>query len=668
MVKSIGHPKRRVGRPKSKPSCSACKQRRLKCDETLPTCQHCRSSGSICEGLGGKSSIAPQSLSSSNTSPSAITRAITATHEDDRLPAELAANPAIDASSPQGGVEGQQEQNIQVPGHYAELPANRSEEIALNGASAEGLDIPARVCAVANREGFENTLTGKRTADITPESRTACAKRARKDRDREEGDLAIVSRAPSVSCETLSEDCNIMRTAPIALSRCSERSQVNGGNRQARPREGSTYADMHHFAAELPNAREGENHYPESPSQSRNHPNDSKPFLPPTSFEHARSTLTAKRDHRPSESRSPGTISTTQGGQLPSISDPKSVDHPRTQAPSYTQLSSQRNEWGLENCNQGQLPANSTIPENLISQRQDFNLPPRSNGQNSPASSSTFCIQTTLPPATVGSLGNKLSRNCQVLTPPFGVYPVDVILWQDSAAFHRWYLAETGISNVSTLLFELHDVIENCAKTFRLPLSNSGYFQMLKQWIWDIFSAASELNDAAHFRILITPTARLIAANPQSCAPRPDRLPELSPGFLSPAHGLPVDVLTQIPCRRHRQDAPEITVRLQIDRAGKVSNPYNKRVLSPTGTDFFPWFTSQTGRGGSKGPLSLRFTFKDAMPCPATITIAQVDKNYLNLMIRELQTQFERAREYVPNLKEFAVLVADPEWVLEEDW
>jgi hypothetical protein len=38
-------------------------------------------------------------------------------------------------------------------------------------------------------------------------------------------------------------------------------------------------------------------------------------------------------------------------------------------------------------------------------------------------------------------------------------------------------------------------------------------------------------------------------------------------------------------------------------------------------------------------------------------------------MKRDLRAQFEKAREFVPNLKEFLVVVTDPGWVSEEeDW
>jgi hypothetical protein len=88
-----------------------------------------------------------------------------------------------------------------------------------------------------------------------------------------------------------------------------------------------------------------------------------------------------------------------------------------------------------------------------------------------------------------------------------------------------------------------------------------------------------------------------------------------------------------------------------------------------TTTDFFAWFASQTSRGGAEGPPSLRFTFKDAMPAPTSSTIAQTNEDHFNLMKKDLKTQLERAKEFVPNLKEFLILVTDPGWISEEeDW
>jgi len=177
---------------------------------------------------------------------------------------------------------------------------------------------------------------------------------------------------------------------------------------------------------------------------------------------------------------------------------------------------------------------------------------------------------------------------------------------------------------------------------------------------------------------------------PSTPPPRPNNIATASQRHFPPPQrnsGTLVEIATQIPNRYQPKDvpqsrdpsnqwaltnpplAPEISVRLQIDGVGKVSVSYSKWVLRPkiTSRDFFAWFASQTGRGGNEGPPSLRFTFKDAMPCSMSSTIVQANEDHFNLLKRELRTQFERAKDWVPNLKEFVVFVADPGWVLKED-
>ena len=81
------------------------RERRLKCDETLPTCQCCQRSGQVCKGLWGKTglwgkaSTSPQTLATSNTSPAANTRAMTANTQCGRSSAE--AEPLISSSDPE---------------------------------------------------------------------------------------------------------------------------------------------------------------------------------------------------------------------------------------------------------------------------------------------------------------------------------------------------------------------------------------------------------------------------------------------------------------------------------------------------------------------------------------------------------------------------------------
>jgi hypothetical protein len=56
------------------------------------------------------------------------------------------------------------------------------------------------------------------------------------------------------------------------------------------------------------------------------------------------------------------------------------------------------------------------------------------------------------------------------------------------------------------------------------------------------------------------------------------------------------------------------------------------------------------------------------MPAPTSSTIAQANEDNFNLMKRDLKAQFEKAKEFVPNLKEFLVVVTDPGWVSEDEY
>jgi hypothetical protein len=117
----------------------------------------------------------------------------------------------------------------------------------------------------------------------------------------------------------------------------------------------------------------------------------------------------------------------------------------------------------------------------------------------------------------------------------------------------------------------------------------------------------------------------------------------------------------------------EIVVRLQMDGSGKFSTPFDKSVLRPklTTTEFFSWFSTQTRCGGSYGPLCLKFTFKDAMPTPKATEVARGNEDHFNYMRKDIKTQCEKARAYMPDLKEFVVLVTVPSSPVgeeEEEW
>ncbi|CZR64899.1 uncharacterized protein PAC_14799 [Phialocephala subalpina] len=109
----------------------------------------------------------------------------------------------------------------------------------------------------------------------------------------------------------------------------------------------------------------------------------------------------------------------------------------------------------------------------------------------------------------------------------------------------------------------------------------------------------------------------------------------------------------------------EITIRLQVDEVGKFSAPYDFSVWRPKikTTEFFAWFGGQTGRGGANGPQLLAFTLKDAMPDRITLNIPILNQGDFRWMRKCIMTQFDKAKSFMPGLKNFAVLVTDPEWV-----
>jgi hypothetical protein len=119
----------------------------------------------------------------------------------------------------------------------------------------------------------------------------------------------------------------------------------------------------------------------------------------------------------------------------------------------------------------------------------------------------------------------------------------------------------------------------------------------------------------------------------------------------------------------------DIVVRLQKDGKGRFSSLYDKSVLRPKVTiaEFFSWFAKQTGYGGMEGPSLLKFTFKDAMPVPKATEIARGNEDHFSYMRRDIKEQSEKARTFMPDLKEFVVLVTAPGWgsppgLEEEEW
>lgn len=115
----------------------------------------------------------------------------------------------------------------------------------------------------------------------------------------------------------------------------------------------------------------------------------------------------------------------------------------------------------------------------------------------------------------------------------------------------------------------------------------------------------------------------------------------------------------------------EIIIRLQMDGTGKFSAPFDKSVLRPkvNTTEFFSWFLTQTRRKTDR----LKFTFKDAMPEPKATEVSRGNEDHFNYMRKDVKAQCEKAKAFMPDLKEFVILVTVPgwssqQWEDEEDW
>ncbi|KAL2063406.1 hypothetical protein VTL71DRAFT_5211 [Oculimacula yallundae] len=134
----------------------------------------------------------------------------------------------------------------------------------------------------------------------------------------------------------------------------------------------------------------------------------------------------------------------------------------------------------------------------------------------------------------------------------------------------------------------------------------------------------------------------------------------------------------------HREDSQpgsaststiDIKIRVQIDRTGRFSTPFDKSVLRPkiTTAEFFKWFASQSRHSPPNPPHNLKFTFKDAMPTPQATEIAAGNEDHFNYMRRDIKAQIEKAKRFLPELREFVILVTVPGWTSpgaeeDEEW
>ncbi len=144
-------------------------------------------------------------------------------------------------------------------------------------------------------------------------------------------------------------------------------------------------------------------------------------------------------------------------------------------------------------------------------------------------------------------------------------------------------------------------------------------------------------------------------------------------------HPLPTIPKTQAPSLQVQREqitvppppAAEIQVRLQKDAAGHFTAPHDFAFFATITTMelLFDWFSRRTGRGGPFGPERLRVTLKDAMPVAKYYDLergyggAEFANAELQRMKEDIMNEYEKTKAFMPDLKEFAVLVVDPFWV-----
>src|SRR5690349_20665351 len=94
------------------------------------------------------------------------------------------------------------------------------------------------------------------------------------------------------------------------------------------------------------------------------------------------------------------------------------------------------------------------------------------------------------------------------------VYYTGFLVGQTSPDFYKWYMAVSGIDDVSSLRFELTDVHWQSKKVFVVARGNLYDFQVLKQYIWDLFWLTSHTNGTpVRFNIMISAAGHVSSAS-----------------------------------------------------------------------------------------------------------------------------------------------------------
>ncbi|KAE9381868.1 hypothetical protein N431DRAFT_393530 [Stipitochalara longipes BDJ] len=123
--------------------------------------------------------------------------------------------------------------------------------------------------------------------------------------------------------------------------------------------------------------------------------------------------------------------------------------------------------------------------------------------------------------------------------------------------------------------------------------------------------------------------------------------------------------------RQEGTAAVDIKIRLQKDAAGRFTAPHPFAILQSTDLqDFMEWFAEETGRDDALRPEKLRFILKDAMPVAKTYEVyigwglfeEKFEVEWRRVR-EEIVRECERAKAFLPDLREFGVLVVDPGWI-----
>jgi len=142
-------------------------------------------------------------------------------------------------------------------------------------------------------------------------------------------------------------------------------------------------------------------------------------------------------------------------------------------------------------------------------------LPPRPSITPPPGASPQL-MEKYRPPAVVFTVDNRaesrmlttdvksfieqFTKNARVIPPATQrstsqcVYPAGVIMWQNLPDFYKWYTETTGSTAIGPLSFELIDVKWQTKKAYVVPEGDVNHFRSLKQYVWDLFWVASNLN------------------------------------------------------------------------------------------------------------------------------------------------------------------------------